>query len=112
MGKNKKRTKGIMYSTNPNYEYEYEDNTILTIPKNQQKLKIYIEKYKAGKIAVIIRNFIGSTDDLKNLSKILKSQCGVGGIAKNNEIIIQGNIREQVISILKKEGYNYIKVGG
>ena len=58
------------------------------------------------------KKFVGTNDDLKNLSKMLKSKCGVGGSAKNGEIIIQGNVREKVMEILKKEGYNYKRVGG
>ena len=63
-------------------------------------------------IAVIIKNFVGTSDDLKNLAKMLKAKCGVGGSAKNGEIIIQGNVRDNVMEILKKEGYNYKRVGG
>lgn len=112
MGKNKKNRKGVLYSTNPDFEYEYEDNEMETLPNNQQNLKIYIDKHRAGKIAVIIKNFVGKTDDLKNLGKMLKAKCGVGGSAKNGEIIIQGNVREKVMKILKNEGYNYKRVGG
>ena len=61
---------------------------------------------------VIIKNFVGTTDDLKKLGKLLKTKCGVGGSAKNSEIIIQGNVREKVMEILEKEGYNYKRVGG
>ena len=61
---------------------------------------------------VIIKNFIGNNHNLKSLSKILKTKCGVGGSAKNGEIIIQGNVRDKVIDVLKKEGYNYKIVGG
>ncbi len=112
MGKNKKNRKGVMYSTNPDFEFEYEDNEMETLPNNQQNLKVCIDKHRAGKIAVIIRNFIGNTDDLKALGKILKAKCGVGGTAKNGEIIIQGDVRDKVMDILEKEGYNYKRVGG
>lgn len=112
MGKNKKNRKGVLYSTNPDFEYEYEDNEMETLPNNQQDLKVCIDKHRAGKIAVIIKNFVGKTDDLKNLGKMLKTKCGVGGSVKNGEIIIQGNVREKIMEILKKEGYNYQRVGG
>ena len=112
MGRDKKNKKGVMYSTNPNFEYEYEDNKMETIPNNQQNLKVCIDKHRAGKVVVIIRDFIGTTDELKSLGKILKTKCGVGGSAKNGEIIIQGNVREKVMEILSREGYNYKKVGG
>ena len=112
MKKNKKNRKGILYSTNPDFEYEYEEDEIETPPNNHQYLKICIDKHRAGKIAVIIKNFVGTNDDLKNLAKMLKAKCGVGGSAKNGEIIIQGNVSDNVMEILKKEGYNYKRVGG
>ena len=112
MDKKEKNRKGVMYSTNPEFEYEYENDELETIPNNKQNLKICIDKHRAGKIAVIIKDFIGTTEDLKSLGKLLKSKCGVGGSAKNGEIIIQGNIRDKVMNILEKEGYRCKRVGG
>ncbi len=112
MRENKKKRKGVMYSTNPDFDYEYEDDEIKTLPPENQNLKVCIDKHRAGKIAVIIKGFIGTTEDLKTLGKALKSKCGVGGSAKNGEIIIQGNVRDKVMEILKKERYNYKRVGG
>ena len=109
--KNKKK-KNIVYSTNPDFEYEYEDNEINTLNAKEQHLKVCIERHRAGKVVVIIKGFVGNNKDLKNLSKMLKTKCGVGGTAKNGEIIIQGDIREKVVDILEKEGYNYKRVGG
>ena len=112
MGKNKKNRKGIMYSTNPDFEYEYENQEMETLPASKQNLKICIDKHRAGKISVIIKNFVGTTDDLKKLGKLLKKKCGVGGSTKNGEVIIQGNMREKVMKILQKEGFHYKRVGG
>tara|TARA_B110000003_G_C16396196_1_gene436409 strand:- start:101 stop:439 length:339 start_codon:yes stop_codon:yes gene_type:complete len=112
MNKKGKNRKGVMYSTNQDFEYEYENDEMETLPNNEQNLKICIDKHRSGKIAVIIKEFIGTSEDLKSLGKLLKSKCGVGGSVKNGEIIIQGNIRDKVMEILKKEGYNYIRVGG
>ena len=112
MGKNKRNRKGVMYSTNPDFEFEYENEKMDTLSNNQQNLKVCIDKHRAGKIAVIIKDFIGTADDLKALGKILKAKCGVGGSAKNGEIIIQGDLRDKVMDILGKEGYNYKRVGG
>jgi translation initiation factor 1 len=83
-----------------------------TLAINQQNIKVWIDKHRAGKVAVILKGFVGNTDDLKALSKILKTRCGVGGSTKNGEIIIQGDIRDKIIDILAKEGYNYKRVGG
>ena len=112
MKKNKNNRKGMIYSTNPNFEFEYDNEEMDTIANNQQNLKVCIDKHRAGKIAVILKGFVGNTDNLKALSKILKARCGVGGSTKNGEIIIQGDIREKVMDILTKEGYNYKRVGG
>ena len=112
MGKNNKNRKGVMYSTHPDFEYEYEEDRMETIANNQQNLKVCIDKHRAGKIAVIIKDFVGTKDDLKSLGKMIKAKCGVGGSAKKGEIIIQGNVRDKVMEILEKEGYNYKRVGG
>jgi len=112
MAKNKKNRKGVMYSTNPDFEFEYENEKMDTLSNNQQNLKVCIDKHRAGKIAVIIKGFVGTADNLKALGKILKAKCGVGGSAKNGEIIIQGDLRDKVMDILAKEGYNYRRVGG
>ena len=112
MKKNKNNRKGMIYSTNPNFEFEYDNEEMDRIANNQQNLKVCIDKHRAGKIAVILKGFVGNTDDLKALSKILKARCGVGGSTKNGEIIIQGDIRDKVMDILTKEGYNYKRVGG
>ena len=112
MNKKGKNRKGVMYSTNRDFEYEYENDEMEKLPNNEQNLKVCIDKHRAGKIAVIIKEFIGTTEDLKSLGKLLKSKCGVGGSVKNGEILIQGNIRDKVMSILEKEGYNYKRVGG
>ena len=112
MVKNKKNKKGIMYSTNPNFEFEYENQEMESLPNNEQHLKVCIDKHRAGKIAVIIKCFVGNAKDLKALGKLLKTKCGVGGSAKNGEIIIQGDVRDKVMDILKKEEYTYKRVGG
>ena len=112
MDKKGKNRKGVMYSTNPDFKYEYEDNKLETLSNNEQNLKVCIDKHRAGKVVIIIKEFVGTTEDLKSLGKLLKSKCGVGGSVKNGEIIIQGNIRDKVMEILGKEGYNYKRVGG
>tara|TARA_B100000530_G_scaffold294614_1_gene212630 strand:- start:66 stop:404 length:339 start_codon:yes stop_codon:yes gene_type:complete len=112
MNKKEKNRKGVLYSTNQDFEYKYENDEMETLPNNEQALKICIDKHRSGKIAVIIKEFIGTSEDLKSLGKLLKSKCGVGGSVKNGEIIIQGNIRDKVMDILKKEGYHYKRVGG
>ena len=112
MVKRKKNKIGVMYSTNPNYDFEFEQEEE-TLTAENQNLEVWIDKkHRGGKVATLVKGFIGSEADLKALGKLLKSKCGVGGSAKDGEIIIQGNMREKVMEILEKEGYNYKRVGG
>lgn len=101
----------VVYSTNPDFAYETEDcEEQETLPKNTQKLRVRIEKnHRGGKTVTIVSGFIGSDGDLKELSKLLKTKCGVGGSVKDGELLIQGEFKEKVVELLKKEGYTRTK---
>ena len=101
----------VVYSTNPDYQYENTgEEEAETLPKNQQKLRISMEKKgRGGKTVTLIKGFIGTEDDLKELGKLLKTKCGVGGSAKEGEIIIQGDFKQRIIELLKAEGYTQTK---
>ncbi len=102
----------IIYSTNPNYSYE-EEEEMDTLPPREQTLEVHLEKKnRAGKAAVVIKGFIGLEEDLKQLGKELKAACGVGGSTKNGNIIIQGDDRVKVMDLLKRKGYQVKRVGG
>ncbi|QSE95966.1 translation initiation factor [Fulvivirga lutea] len=109
-----KRRDGVVYSTSDNYDYNYEgDEQQETLSPNEQNLKVLLDKKaRGGKQVTLIEGFVGSEDDLKDLGKLLKSKCGVGGSAKNGEILIQGDHRQKVVEILQKEGYRAKKSGG
>lgn len=108
----KKNKIGVMYSTNSNFEYEYESEQE-TLAVADQRLEVWIDKKnRGGNIATIVKGFVGTESDLKDLGKVLKSACGVGGSAKNGEIIIQGNVRDKVMQILSDKGYFCKRVGG
>lgn len=97
----------VVYSTNPDFRYETaEEEEAETLPKNQQKLRVSMEKKgRGGKTVTLINGFIGSEEDCKELGKLLKSKCGVGGSVKEGEIIIQGDFKQRIIDLLKVEGY-------
>ena len=96
----------VVYSTNPDFSYTFDEEETETQPKQQQKLRVQIEKHnRGGKTATVIRGFSGTDNDLKELAKWLKTRCGVGGSAKDGEIIIQGELREKIIELLQKDGY-------
>ena len=98
---------GVMYSTNPDYEYQTDEETEEeTLPKDKQRLRITLDKRnRGGKVVTLVSDFRGTGNDLAALGKLLKTRCGVGGSAKNGEIIIQGDWRQKVADILTKEGY-------
>lgn len=115
MGKKKKfrDITGIVFSTDPNFEYKEERFEEDTLPANEQVLRIWLDrKHRGGKTATIIKGFVGYIDDMKDLARSLKQYCGVGGNAKDGEIIIQGDQRDKVLKWLLKEGYSNAKLAG
>lgn len=104
----------VVFSTNPDFNYEEQnDDAMDTLPKNQQKLRVQLDrKQRAGKTVTLITGFQGSEDDLKELGKSLKSRCGSGGSAKDGEIIIQGDFKQRVLQMLLDEGYTQTKPKG
>ncbi|MFI3332381.1 MAG: translation initiation factor [Rikenellaceae bacterium] len=104
---------GMVYSTAADYQFTTADDSVETLEASKQDLRVWLDKkHRAGKVATIVRGFVGSDDDLKDLAKVLKSKCGVGGSAKDGEIIIQGDHRDRVVEILTKSGYKSKKAGG
>lgn len=98
---------GVMYSTNPDFRYDTGDTGEgETLPKEKQALRISLDKRnRGGKMVTLITGFRGTEEDLVALGKLLKVRCGVGGSAKEGEIIVQGDLRAKVLDILQKEGY-------
>lgn len=107
--------KNIVYSTNPNFQHEDDDDMEMeTLAPEEQELKVMIDrKQRKGKSVTLITGFEGSDEDLQELGKALKQKCGVGGSAKNGEIIVQGENKEKIFELLLKMGYRKTKkVGG
>lgn len=103
---------GVMYSTNPDFKYDTgETEEEETLPKEKQALRIALDKRnRGGKVVTLVTGFRGTAEDLAALGKLLKVKCGVGGSAKDGEIIVQGDLRQKVLEILQKEGYTKCKV--
>lgn len=102
----RKRT-GVVFSTNPDYEYSNLSTEVQpTLPRGQQRLHLSMERAgRGGKTVTIVRGFVGAKEDIAALCQLLKRRCGVGGTAKGNEIIIQGDHRQRIMEILREEGY-------
>ncbi|MBO5661434.1 MAG: translation initiation factor [Tidjanibacter sp.] len=105
---------GVVFSTNPDFNYTTTaEEEVETLPPAQQNLRVWIESnHRGGKTATVVKGFVGSESDLKELAKELKNRCGVGGSAKDGEIIIQGNHRERVVELLIAKGYKAKAAGG
>ncbi len=113
MSKKDKNRVNVVYSTNPNFNYESESNEQHeTLPAAQQNLKVYLDRLGGGKLLSRVSGFVGTESDLNDLAKLLKQKCGVGGNSKDGEILIQGDNRDKIITLLTKEGYKIKKAGG
>lgn len=105
---------GVVYSTNPEFSYdEPAEQTAVTLPPQQQNLRVQLDKKsRGGKQVTLITGFVGQEADLQALGKLLKTRCGVGGNAKDGEVIIQGDFRDKVLALLLEKGYKAKKAGG
>lgn len=97
----------LVYSTNPNVNIS--ENGIeetVTLPPDRQKLIVAIDRRnRGGKQVTLIKGFVGSDTDLSALARTLKTKCGVGGSAKDGEIVIQGDFRDKILTLLTSMGY-------
>ena len=111
--KHKSDNNGTVYSTNPDFVFDYGDEEVVTLEPAKQNIRIMLDKkQRGGKKVTLISGFQGSDYDLAVLGKELKSACGVGGSVKNGEILLQGDFREKVLALLLQKGYSKTKISG
>jgi translation initiation factor 1 len=113
-GKKDNRRINVVYSTNP--DFQYENVTTIepeNIPNNQQNLRVMLDrKHRAGKAVTLVTGYTGNSTELEKLEKILKTKCGVGGSVKEGQILIQGDFCDKIIQLLSAEGYKVKRSGG
>ncbi len=109
---NFKNRVGVVYSTEDSFDYtENEELEEETLAKQDQQLRVSLDKKnRGGKQVTLVTGFVGMTGDIKELGKLVKTKCGVGGNVKDREIIVQGDLRDKVVAILLKEGYKARKI--
>ena len=114
MKKDQSRRQGVVYSTNPDFTYQSDRPAeAATLPPQQQQLRVQLDKkQRGGKQVTLITGFVGREEDLQALGKLLKTKCGVGGSAKDGEVVVQGDFRAKVLEVLLKEGYKAKQIGG
>jgi translation initiation factor 1 len=108
-----KKRDGVVYSTNSDFQFNYSaSDAPATLPPPQQTLKVLLDKsMRAGKQVTLVTGFVGTSDDLEKLGKMLKSKCGVGGSVKDGEVLIQGDHRDKIVQLLQGEGYKVKRAG-
>jgi translation initiation factor 1 len=108
--KNKPDNRGFVYSTNPDFRFEEDQESIRTLLPAFQKLKVRLDtKHRAGKAVTLVEGFVGKEEDIRELGKKLKAFCGTGGSVKDAEIIVQGDQRDKVMQWMLRNGYKKIK---
>ena len=118
MSKNKngnwKKRDGVVFSTSSDFDYDQGNNQEeATLGNSEQRLKVLTDnKGRGGKKVTVVTGFVGTEDDLKDLGKVLKTKCGVGGSVKDGEILIQGDLKQKVYDLLDAQSYGVKKVGG
>ncbi len=104
----------MVYSTDPDFVYDEEKREEQeTLPPAKQNLYLSLDKkQRKGKKVTLVEGFAGRESDLKILGKKLKSVCGTGGSVKDGRILVQGDFRQKIKTLLENEGYKVKLKGG
>lgn len=94
-----------------NIEENYEPTSENQLWMQDDPIICKYEKRK-GKPTTILEGYAGATEDFKLLAKELKTKLSVGGSFKDDSIIIQGDYRDKIMTILKEKGFKVKRVGG
>jgi len=109
--KNKPDSRGFVFSTDANFQFQDEHSQSESLSPAEQKLTVRLEtKHRGGKAVTLVLGFVGKNEELEELGKKLKNYCGTGGSAKDGEILVQGDQRDKVLQWLMKNGYKAKKV--
>lgn len=102
-----KQRLGVVFSTNPDFQYQtQQEESVQTLEPGRQNLRVSIDRRaRAGKQVTLVSGFVGTEEDLGELGRLLKTRCGVGGSAKDGEILVQGDHRDRIVKILTDLGY-------
>lgn len=112
MKKHKNINSGFVYSTNPEFRPEENEQSEQDSAPRHQNLRIFLDRLGGNKMVTRINGYLGPETELETLGKKLKQQCGTGGSVKDGEILLQGDKREQVLNLLTKAGFKAKKAGG
>lgn len=104
---------GIVFSTNRefmNTVMNAKTEEIETLPPARQRLRLHLERAgRGGKSVTLVSGFVGRSDDLKALGQWLRSRLALGGSCKDGDIVLQGDVRARVMTLLKEAGYKDVK---
>jgi len=103
---------GLVFSTDPNFNPEPDEEPDTQLPADKQVLRIWLERGKGGKEATVVKGFVGPNAKLEELAKLLKNKCAAGGNAKDGFFNSHGDHRDKVLKLLGEQGFKNVKKAG